>query len=76
LVTEDMVERGITYGNSELVNKEPPVKATPQKVTGVITHNGAYRVFFKDDQGKLRSIVSMDLGKSWLLDEDISEEEQ
>jgi len=72
-LTADMAERGITYGNQELSNKNPPIKATPQKVSGVITKNGAYRVFFKDNNDVLRSIVSFNMGNVWLLDEDIKE---
>jgi len=72
-LTFDMAQRGITYSNTELSKKNPPMKAIPQKVTGVITHNGAYRVFFRDSNGILRSIVSLGLGSSWLLDEDIKD---
>lgn len=73
VLTKDMAERGITYGNQELSSKSPPIKATPQKVTGVITQNGAYRVFFRDSNSVLRSIVSFNLGGTWILDEDIKQ---
>jgi len=74
-LTDDMIQRGIYYGDAELVIKSPPVKAIPQKVTGVITKNGACRVFFRDSNGFLKSTISMGLGGAWALEEDYKVQE-
>jgi hypothetical protein len=72
-LTSDMIERGITYANPELTSKSPPIRATPQKVTGVMTQNGAFRVFFRDNNNSLASIISTNMSGTWLLDEDIKQ---
>jgi len=74
-LTQDMADRGISYGTAVPEHETAkgstvPVQVLSHRMTGVVAQNGYYRVFFKDDESRLRSLISTDLGSSWLLDQD------
>jgi hypothetical protein len=47
--------------------------ATPQSIGAVFTRQGQRRVFFKDNEGRLRSLTASDI--SWRLDENFAQEQ-
>lgn len=74
-INMDMIKRGISPINSESSNKESnegdnDIGIISQRITGIITQNGYYRIFFQDDKFKLRSMISNNLGSTWTFDED------
>jgi len=73
--TTEMFRRGITEADIEDVDRGASAPRIPaQRVAAVKTDEGFYRVFFKDDDQKLYSLVSKDAGESWWWPEAPSQE--
>lgn len=81
-LSQNMVDRGIVANPTvdPKLRENPPTdmsadkdttpapSLSPHRVGGVVTIRGYYRVWFKDANLVLRSLVSMDCGTSWYTD--------
>lgn len=69
-VTQDMIDRGITVQKSveDIETGAVPPKLSPHRVAAVCTGQGYYRVFYKDDKQRLRSLISSNNGELWLTE--------
>jgi len=64
--TTEMFKRGITEARIENVDRGASAPIIPaQRVAAVKTTEGYYRIFFKDENQKLYSLISKDAGESW-----------
>jgi hypothetical protein len=68
--TKDMTDRGITASTSveDIRSGEVPPVLSPHRVAAIKTAQGYYRVFYKDDENKLKSLISKDNGGTWLTE--------
>jgi hypothetical protein len=74
-VNSDITDRGISIQKSvediEKDKTEPP-SLSPHRVAAVKTADGYYRVFYKDDEKRLRSLVSNDNGGTWATENQLT----
>jgi hypothetical protein len=67
-MTKKLFDRGIepaSVVNAPEAKDDPSNRLPSQRVAAVKTTEGYYRVFFRDDDVKLRSLVSFDVGNTW-----------
>jgi hypothetical protein len=77
-LSKNMADRGITRNvgvekKQGATDKKPP-KLSPHRVTGVVSAEGYYRVWFKDEDEALRSLISTDTGNTWRDERDALED--
>jgi len=68
-LTKDMFDRKIPKVITDPKGQENKVKVANQRVTGLINSQGYYRIFFKDTDGNIRSVISSDSGTQWYEDD-------
>jgi len=68
-LTKDMFDRKISKAIIDPEGQENMVKVANQRVTGLINSQGYYRVFFKDTDGNIRSVISSNSGTQWYEDD-------
>jgi hypothetical protein len=65
---QELFSRGIMPAKSVSgQGKETPV-LTPHRVAGYVTSEGYYRVFFRDQDQKMRSLFSLNTGNDWITE--------
>lgn len=80
-LTEDLESRGISAGFLEEETENQPSenqeeqRLTPHRVSFVVTANGHYRIFYKDHERKLKSLISINNGDLWLTEEQLTSQE-
>lgn len=67
-LSEDMQQRGIS-SQATVIEGEDPIRLSPHRIGAITTPQGYSRVFFKDQDQKLRSIISNNGGETWDLEE-------
>lgn len=70
-----MTQRGISGAKSvqDIRQGETPAALSPHRVAAVRTIEGYYRVFYKDDKKRLKSVISNDGGSTWLTERQLIE---
>lgn len=64
--TTEMFNRGMTEARIENVDRGANAPRIPaQRVAAIKTNEGYYRVFFKDENSKLYSLISKDAAETW-----------
>ena len=63
--SSDMADRGVAPASSLDELEEEELKVPSQRVTAMIDISGFARVFFKNGQGALISLISSNLGEVW-----------
>jgi hypothetical protein len=75
---KDMADRGFTAAKSveDIKTGETPPVLSPHRVAAIKTVQGYYRVFYKDDKKKLKSLISTDNGGTWMTERQSLERQQ
>jgi hypothetical protein len=75
-VTQELIDRGIGVATSVLDQGDEPPPLIPHRTAGYVTTEGYYRIFFRDQDQRMKSLFSFNAGDDWFTDKQLLPQEE